>query len=145
MQFYTIIFKFKYRASSSSSYLDKFLMRYVTHFWRKLWIQLMKASNNKLLHCNLIKSFAFSCYISRVKIHSSVAWTKPPPEVAAGTNPYNLWKAKNSKDPASPPTQPSRKSQRTTKDPCFLHSCEISGTISSLILVFFKYPEQAVL
>ncbi len=69
MQFLTIIFKFKYRASSSSSYLDKFLMRYVTHFWRKLWIRLMNASNNNLLHCNLIKSLAFFCYFSRVKIH----------------------------------------------------------------------------
>jgi hypothetical protein len=39
MQFYTRIFKLKYQASSSSSYLDKFLMRYVTRCWRKVWIR----------------------------------------------------------------------------------------------------------
>ncbi len=53
---------------------------------------------------------------------------------------------KNSKDPASPPTHPRHKSQRITKDPCFLQSCEIPRTISSWILVFFfKYPKQVVL
>jgi hypothetical protein len=65
MQFLTI-FKFKYRASSSSSYLDKF---FIEIFYTLLEenVDTMKAYNNKLLHCNLIKSLTVSGTFSEYK------------------------------------------------------------------------------
>jgi hypothetical protein len=51
-------------------------------------------------------------------------------------------KAYINKEPASAPTQPRHKSQTTTKNWCFLRSCEIPRTISSWILVFFSNTQN---